>query len=185
MNDEPGICNYALALVGANQIEDLDGASDEAVICNALYEPSRDGLLAEVDWSFATTRRSLASTGDTPAYEYDYEYQLPTDCFRVVETSNDDFYVVEGDKLLCDASSVTIKYIKRVTDVSKMPHLFKQALAFQMAVDMCEALGGKNRGRMKSQLQDRFMYVMDQAFATDAAQDNKDIPKEGSVINAR
>ena len=68
MADVTGLCNSALAKIGAARITALDEGSKNANLCAELYERSRDDLLRAHSWNFATARAKLAKKGAAPTF---------------------------------------------------------------------------------------------------------------------
>jgi len=131
------ICNAGLINLGEKTITALTDDVKAARLCNARYEALRDAVLREAKWNFALGRVQLAKLTTTPAFGFTSEFQLPTDCLRVLKTDDDlDTYKVEGKKLLTNASSVKIQYIKRITDPAYFDSLFAEALAARIAMEL-------------------------------------------------
>lgn len=134
------ICNLALTSLGQKRITSLVTNDEDSARCNAIFDDMRDELMASFPWSFATTRASLSQLAETPEYEFDYQYQLPTNLLRLLEINEVDIgsvnHKVEGRKLLLDESSVKIKYIKRETDIAKYTPGFITSLAARLAAEL-------------------------------------------------
>lgn len=132
-----GICNSALIKMGGALISSITESSREAAICKALYELVRDEVLRAHPWNFATTRATLSPTSTTPAFEFDYEFDLPNDCVRVLGMDDPTVdYVVEGRKILCNDSEINIRYIYRHKDESAWDALFAEAFAWKLAREL-------------------------------------------------
>ena len=56
MASQVEICNDALRMLAGRSITSIDDDSAEARVCKALYPLTRDEMLDEFDWRFATTR---------------------------------------------------------------------------------------------------------------------------------
>lgn len=147
MASEVEICNMGLVLIGDEVIESLSDTDDRSVICNRFYDDTRDAMLRAHPWGFAKTRVALAAAGgDDPAFGYSYHFTLPTSpkCLRVLEVE-EDFpgqipYSIEGRKLLCDESSISILYIAQITDSGNFDALFTDTLAARLAMAFAMAL---------------------------------------------
>ena len=74
------ICNLALTRIGAQTINSLAEASAQAIHCNLLFGPTRDAVLRQVPWRFATARQVLALLDETHPPEWAYGYKKPADC---------------------------------------------------------------------------------------------------------
>tara|TARA_R110000803_G_scaffold116458_1_gene185031 strand:- start:443 stop:1024 length:582 start_codon:yes stop_codon:yes gene_type:complete len=142
MASEVQICNLALAKVGDEQITSLTENSKAARLCNLVYEPMRDTTLRSHPWNFAIQRVELAASTDTPSYEYNAQFTLPSNFLRLLGTNMLDAakFTVEGDQLLCNASTLKIKYIYQVTDPNKFDWLFIEALSARIAAELSIAM---------------------------------------------
>ena len=136
------ICNLALAKIGEEQITSLTDNSKAARRCNLVYEPMRDVVLRSHLWNFAIKRVALATSGDSPAYEYTTKFALPTDFLRLVDTNllPGSEYKVEGKFILAHASTLSIRYVSQVTDPNEFDWLFIESLAARMAAELAISL---------------------------------------------
>ena len=94
MATEVSICANALRRLGDDPITSLTDDTERARLCNAFYAPARDLVLRAHPWNFAITRATLAQLSDTPAFEYSYQYALPTSplCLRVLQMEYQDVW---------------------------------------------------------------------------------------------
>lgn len=184
-SSEVEICNSALIKVGSDRIISLTENNERARICNEQYPKLRDALLRSHPWNFAIARVSLADTGNTPLYEYSKEFQIPSDVLRILGTSlyeGDDFKI-EGDKLLCNSSSVSIKYIKRITDVSKFPSDWTEALAYKIAADIAYKV--TNSVNLSAQIEEKYILALKDARSFDAQEGSADRIFADEWLNSR
>lgn len=131
------ICNSALIKLGTEKISALSDNSRQAVLCNEQYDKLRRSLLREHPWNFAIIRDSLTANGNTPAWGFEQEFDLPADYLRIIDTEyTDDKYQVEGSKILADRDTLNIRYISDVTDTDLMTVDFKELLALRIALDL-------------------------------------------------
>ena len=144
---EVSICNAALQLIkNTKSITALTQGTKEANACEVIYDEMRDTMLECHNWNFATKRSQLSQLSDTPAFEWDYQYQLPADYLRVVRLSqNSDArdhspYRVENGKVMSDASELYLRYVARVEDPNLMPATFRTALSKLIASRLAVAL---------------------------------------------
>jgi len=139
------ICNKALQRIGAARITSLEDNTASSKACLAIFDTTVEEVLSMADWSCARRSAELAQTNNTPTYGYDYEYQLPTDpkCLRVISTdmtpNGAEDYVIQGDKLLCNETSVSITYTALLTAAGDFGPFFSKALAAKLAVELCYA----------------------------------------------
>jgi len=147
---EVQICNSALIKLGVEPISALSETNNRARVCNKQYPLLRDEVLHSHPWNFAIARTQLAKTGNTPAFNFDFEYLLPSDYFRILEVDENrdgrvDFQIEynadDGNKvLLTDKNPLKIKYIRQVTDVTQFSPAFAEALALRLAMDLAISL---------------------------------------------
>jgi len=143
-NGEVGICNRALLQIGGDTIKSFDDGVVESNLANLMYADLRDAVTQEATWSHARARAGpMARLVEAPPFEYKFQYLLPPECIRVVWAGNDpngiiplSKYTVEGRNLLCNLESgLYIKYMRRVSDTSKFPPLFAEALIARLAAE--------------------------------------------------
>jgi hypothetical protein len=144
-SSETEIMNSALRKLGAERITAPTDANNRARLVRDAYPNVRDQLLRAHPWHFCTAYSELASVSPTPSdvFDYDYVFQLPSDCLRVLKTnlaSDDDWEEIEGSRIACNISELTVKYIKKITDVTKYDSNFAEVLAYMLAADICFSL---------------------------------------------
>lgn len=143
---ETALCNQALARIGAKRINDLDtDQSVNAGHCREHYTQTRDALLRSHWWRFALDRKALSQDTNDPDFEWDNQFFLPNDFFRLHSLFGDDntrnrnvyrTFAIEGDKILTNESSVNMRYVKKVEDTAKFDPLFTEVLVLQLAVKL-------------------------------------------------
>ena len=143
MASEVDIINSALNMVGASNIISRGEDSKSARITNQRYDYVRDAVLRAHPWNCAVTRRILTSDTDTPAFQYENQFTLPTDpyCLRVLGLDYLDIdFQVEGRKIVSDEDTINLRYIARVTDPNEYDQLLIEAIAARLAADTSFAL---------------------------------------------
>lgn len=110
------ICSNALLMLGAQTINSFDDANsiDRAKLCANLYPTTRDKVLRSHPWNCAIKRILLAPDASPPAFGWAYQFQLPTDCLRVLEVDVGGAqadYLIEGRSILADEASVGLRYV--------------------------------------------------------------------------
>ncbi|MGD1878327.1 MAG: hypothetical protein ACFB13_12620 [Kiloniellaceae bacterium] len=175
MADVTGICNSALAKIGAARITALEEGSKNASLCADLYERCRDDLLRAHSWNFATARAKLARTAEVPVFGYAYAYALPADWIRCVAAQGSEsggpelVYRIEGARLLSDAEDVYLRYIRQVGDANLMPADFREALACLLARELALPIAQSNT--LEEKLEARFRTRLRRARTTDGLED--------------
>lgn len=145
-----GICRMALDLLGDYAITDLSDATKQARLCDRNYPVMRDAVLRAHPWNCAITRASLPAMTDTPAFGWSYQYQLPSDCLRILPlTADGEFgahsvsHVVEGKRLLTnEPAPLKVRYVRRMTDSADFDPLLVDAIAARLAWQIAYNLTG-------------------------------------------
>lgn len=165
---EVEIANSALILVGAEPINTLsDTNSKEARLCNRLFADLRDRLLAHHPWNFAIKRAELAQTSTTPVFGFDFSYQRPSDCLRILDSNlGDEKWAEESDEILANFSNMKIKYIAKVTDVSKWSQGFEEAFAYKMALYLAPSLSRSSA--LTTSIKQDYLVILRDAKSQDA-----------------
>lgn len=179
------ISNAALAKVGGNLITSIDDGSIEATLCKERFDAVLDYMLEDHEWNFAIERASLARLATTPAYGYDYEFQLPSNpyCLRVVEREDNYPFKIEGRKLLCDEDTCNIKYVKRIEELTDLSPEFVEAVTYSLAIEILYYITGSLS--LKAALEQELMIVLRKAKTRDANQGTPKVQKDGTWITYR
>lgn len=145
-----GICNLALAHIGAESIRSLDETNKRARMADVFYDSSRDYLLSKFDWPFARAVMNLqqAVIPDDQALPNLYPYVIPSDCKTPRElwpAGSKNYWEVLGDFIYCRIPSasetpVILIYTKQVTDSTKFTDTFRTVLALLIAVRMAPSI---------------------------------------------
>lgn len=135
------ICNSALLKLGADKIQSITQTSRAAVTCNTLYNYIRDEVMGERPWRFATKRAILYPNSTTPVFGPNYEYDIPSDCLRLMAPENDSIYwKVEGNCILSTEPTLNMIYIYRNTDESSWDARFCEAFAWRLCMELALSL---------------------------------------------
>lgn len=131
------ICNSALLKIGAVRISSIDQDTKSAIHLKAVWDQIRDSVMRAHPWNFAKARVTLAPNGTTPAWGYDFTYDLPNDWLRMLEPDNNDVeFVVEGQQLLTNESTLNVKYLFRNEDESSWDACFAECMAWRLATEL-------------------------------------------------
>ncbi len=97
----------------------------------------------------ATFWTTLVASDYTPENEWDFMFDLPDDYLRfrsifeeTDSTSRSRRRAIEGLVLFTNLSEVSLRYIKRVTDVTKFDPLYTEVLVLQLALKILPARAG-------------------------------------------
>tara|TARA_R110000782_G_scaffold55304_3_gene116572 strand:- start:379 stop:969 length:591 start_codon:yes stop_codon:yes gene_type:complete len=165
------ICNNALIDLGASVISSLTEDSKAARLCNQRYDSIRDTVFRSHPWNCLVNRASLAADSVAPAFEYTYQYTLPTDpyCLRVLTLETADFlYKVEGRKILTDEGTVNLIYVGRVLDPNQYDHSLLETLSAALAAALAYPLIGSVS--LSSQMQANYKQKLIESRFVDATE---------------
>jgi hypothetical protein len=142
---EVAVANLALQGVGRGDfLVTLTEDTQAARLVRHQLPYSRDAVLRAYPWNFAQARGALPADDATPAFEYTYQYSLPSDCLwmhTLVDADADEKWCIEAGKILTNIGApLNVKYTKRVTDLAASDPLFIQTLAAHIAASIAVPL---------------------------------------------
>lgn len=155
MSSVIAICNLALSNVGKDNISDINEAGAEAKACRQFYAHTRDLLLQGYPWGFAGKTQSLAETANLKLGKWAHAYERPTDCLKIrslrlayseadmIDPANTDssaWHEIEGGLIYTNISPAFLRYTFTVTDPSRFPPMFQEALAWHLSVRLAMPL---------------------------------------------
>ena len=148
--DATTICNFALARIGEARITDIDTGTDAVSrACLLHFAITRDSVLRSHPWNFATQPVLLEWTDgdDTPAFDWDYQVELPADFLRVVECNYDGRQLpfrMQGNLLLTNSKKAEVWYVFRNEDCDTYDPIFIEALTLRLAEKLATSLRGSS-----------------------------------------
>lgn len=152
MASEVQICSDALGQLGESPIMSLDDQTKAARLCKRFYPDLRDAVLRAYPWRCAIafqTLNPLAGSSIISGSGYAYTYQLPTDpfCLRALLLNGDPSIKWErvGNKIITDEPSITLKFIKRITDPGEYDALLMDALIARLAQILAYPITGDKK----------------------------------------
>lgn len=164
MASDTQIARTALAHLGDNyEIDDLAESSVEAEQVNLVFEDTREELLREHPWGFATAYVSPAPLSSLAPGSWAYAYAYPTDAVKIRRISNPlgdmrkplPFEVASLDDgsrvILCNEAEPVFVYTRNVTNPNRMDALFRSAFSYRLAERLAIPLTGSRElmGDMK------------------------------------
>jgi hypothetical protein len=197
MASQVEIANRALTKLGAARIISFADDNKQSRSVNSMFNVVRDAELRAHLWSFTIKRDSLPALTTTPAWGYDYEYQLPSDCLRLLEVDDiypgpnlDDYrnantqeFTIEGRKILTNKDApLKIRYVSRVADTTQWDATFVEAFACRLAMEMCEDLTQSNS--KKESVKDDYDTAIMMAIRANAIElPPQDLPDDSWVMS--
>ncbi|MFN0101167.1 MAG: hypothetical protein ACKV2U_03640 [Bryobacteraceae bacterium] len=191
MASNVSIVNAALIKVGEDVITSLSDDSKPARVANAIFEDTRDALLAAHPWNFALAEAALAAHATSPTWTHTYRFPLPespSKCLRVLRIEDDDAdavsWKVVGRFIYTDEGApLNILYIAQITDPGQFPPLFAELLSAKLAAELAESL--KASGTMTQTMQELYHIKLAEARMADAQEGTPDVITANEWIDAR
>jgi hypothetical protein len=170
------IINSALSCIGERPTTSIGtDSSERAKVADRRYNEVRNSLLRNHPWNFATRRFKTNAKKTTPVFGFDYAYDLPDGCLRILGTDNESYvWQIESDEngtlvLLTDRSDFpSVQYIYEVTDPTKFDSIFVQAFIYRLGSEFAQDLTG--RSELSAKLQGQFLGVLAEARSINASE---------------
>lgn len=146
MSSYAEIANRAAVAVGTSAR--LTAPGDDTVLGRAVaavWNIERRAAIRDGGWNFAMRRATLPRLVERPKHGYSAQYELPSDCLKLVELFGGERlrYQLEGRQILADATGgLDIRYLADVAEPTAFDPGFVGAFALRIAC----AIGGKIAG---------------------------------------
>lgn len=141
MTTKVDIANQALSLIGADSITSFEENTSTARRMKTVYDTSRKALLRLHPFQCSTKRIQLNPISKQPEFGYTYQFQLPDDLIRIINTNTED-YAVETDKLLSNSNQLNLVYVFDNKNEETYDSLFIESLVLYLAYKLSKAVTG-------------------------------------------
>ena len=180
--DKTGIANLALSNLGEARIQSLTEDSSRARACSARMDQVIESVLRMHVWNSALERQLLV-TGDTPIFGWNYSYQLPADCIKVVEVEPVSKYQVEKKYILSNETSLYLLYVATPTDINNLDSLLAEAIAMKLEVEVAETLTSKQG--LKQEMMQKFIIALQEARSANSNDRTPEHRERSSWLDAK
>jgi hypothetical protein len=178
------IANNALQKLGAEAISSLSDNSDRARAISRIYAQELRAELRAHPWNCAIKRVQLAALEDAPAFGPAYQYQLPSDCVRILTSVLVTDWQIEGRKLLTDdPGPLDLRYVYELTDPNEMDPLLIDAFSSRLAWKVATRVVDSNT--MTAAARQMYMDTLGAARKANAFENISAEPPEDSWLTAR
>lgn len=156
VTDQP-ISEVAVANMAATTLDErhITSLTDDTVLGRffaSQFGFARDELLRKHPWAFARARAILSPMEGKPEFGWNYHYQLPTECLRVLPLSQMGYhngrevpFEREGTRILTnEGPALYVKYIRRVINAAEWDVLYARALGEYLAMLAATRITGKS-----------------------------------------
>lgn len=188
------VASMAGDLLDEFNISSLDDNSPLSRFMAREFGPVRDEVLQLYPWHVALKRAALDPLDSEPAFGWDYQYQLPTDCIRLLPLRVDGDHNApeipyeledEGRILTNAAGPLYIRYVKKLTNVAKWRPLMIRVLATRLAMYASTRITGKQNYYQKTYAE--YQRVFFEATHADSLERGtpEDYSIDGNVFSVR
>jgi hypothetical protein len=154
----------------------VDSGDKRLVISNTAT------ALTVAAWTATPTSTSTYSL--SPSSHFGYCYSIPADFLRLQHASG--FHAFEGAYLLSHCNSLTIQYVKKITDVTLFAPLFTDALSYSLALRLIPPLvgAGSNSASLTQTIGNKYGQAMSEAVRTNVL-DMQSSPHHVTLLESR
>lgn len=168
---------------GADFTGDINYREREAIaVCKRSLPEIRDKLLRLYAWKFARCTAALNQSGKKSGWNY--AYTKPADCMKVLAVLSGDEPVEyeEADGLILsnNSGSMTVRYVKAITELSELDPVFKEVLCYELAEEISAALTWN--AESISLLEQKKQQIIQNAYKTGIIQEETIIPLKDELI---
>lgn len=133
------IISDALILLGEQPTSSLNENRWAVTVCANLFERIYENELQSNRWRFAMKKETLAQLVDVPLNEWQYAYQIPTDCLLPIGVYPRQNYEIYADHIYSNATSLELDYMFK-PEVTAVPRYFAQLVTYSLAQDSAIAI---------------------------------------------
>jgi len=180
--DKTGIANLALSNLGEARIQSLSENSSRARACSARINEVIETVLRMNVWNSALERKLLTQI-DAPIFGWNYTYQLPADCIKVVEVEPVSRFQVEKKNILSNETSLYLLYVATPTDTNNLDSLLAEAIAMKLAVEIAESLTSKEG--LKKEMAQKYFMALQEARSANSRDKTPEHRERSSYLDAK
>lgn len=200
---ETELANLALghlAVAGVTfEIQDLaTETTKEARACRRFYAQTRDEVLRDFPWPFATAINNLALVASAPNVEWGYAYRIPSDCLRFrrilsgrrneTQASRIPYRIASdasGELLFTDQQLAQGEWTTQITNVTAFPPDFVQAVALLLAAYVGPSVAGGDQYKLADRAFQLYTRQLERARNNALNEEQPDLPIDSEFIRAR
>ena len=180
--DKTGISNLALSNLGEARIQSLTENSARARACSARIDSCIESVLRMNVWNSALERVLLTQI-EAPLFGWNYTYQLPANCIKVVEVEPVSKYLVEKKNILSNETSLYLLYVATPTDTNNLDVLLAEAIAMKLAVEIAETLTSKEG--LKQEIAQKYFLALQEARSANSRDKTPEHRERSSWLDAK
>jgi|DEB0MinimDraft_6_1074348.scaffolds.fasta_scaffold00861_13 hypothetical protein len=181
------IANVAALALGNEPLQDIGEDSDFAILANNRFDYCLGAVARMHEWTCLTKRVILSPLTDSPEFDWDYQFVLPSDLIKILSVKDEQLnllkYEPQGSKILSDYNVIYLKYIHTPTALGIVDHLFAEALGYYIAKDL--AFKVTRDDKIVQMIESKFQRAMQQAKKEDFNENDKQMVKPDRLMSAR
>lgn len=187
MSSYVAIANLAATTVGT--AARLTTPGDDTTLGRAVasvWEIERQAALRDGAWNFAMRRTQLASVNPPPVHQFQYRFELPADCLRLIEIYDlqRDQWQLEGRAINADHDgALNIRYLADIAEPAEFDPLFVKAFALRIACAIGNRIAGSSFREDANW--EKYRQALAEARRVDAMENPPIADYESSWIEAR
>jgi hypothetical protein len=170
---EVAVASMAASMLDEFRLVDLDQDDPMSRFFAREFGQVRDEVIQLYPWHAFSKRKQLTPETEAPEFGWDYAYNYPSDCIRLLPlrqdgllNGNDIPHEIEGRQILCDVPTVLpVRYLFRQTNMAKWPPLTARVLAARLARYASTRVTGKSSYFQKCDQE--FKMALTEATAAD------------------
>lgn len=180
------ICSNASLSLGGGAISDFAEGTPRALLAAQLYPSVLETTLRDHTWNCAIKRVNLSPESTTPAFDWSFQYVLPSDWVRTLgvgERGAEDDYLSEGRRILANVNPLRLRYVFLNDVPATYDASLVQALELAMAAKMAYAIT-KSTSERDSRFQ-LYQNFIKRARAIDGQDDPPQTLGDAPLLQAR
>lgn len=209
MSSDVELCNMALSHIGISKtIMSLTEASKEAAACSRFLNITRDMVLRDYKWPFATKYATLALVEEDPNDEWAFSYRYPSDCLEVRRILNgvpvDEFswtvmnsyaqgvkvpYKIgkddEGKLIFCTLDDAQLEYTVRVTDGLIVTPDYEICVTYRLAAFIAPSLTAGDPNKLGQLAMQSYLFEASKASANAFNEEQVSMDNDSAFTRAR
>lgn len=134
-NTKIGLLSKALISLGEKPLISLTDNRYGATVGSALFETIYENELQSHPWRFAMKKAALSRLVVTPLNQYQYAYQIPTDCLMPSHVYPAADYEIFGDRIYTNNPTVELDY-RFKPEITAVPAYFAMLMVYALGRDM-------------------------------------------------
>lgn len=184
---------YKAAALGVGSETAITSPTDDRPLAKkirAAWDLNRRAAIREGSWNFAARRERLPALASAPAFGFDYQYQLPSGCLRLIEVQSGgnqlgaDEYQLEGGKVLCNVTGpLDVRYLVDVTEAADWDDAFADAFGQRIAWKIGKSIAGSAFSEQDAEV--KYRALLSAAKRVDAMENPPIDEAESEWITAR